>query len=156
MTDIALNPPGGSGAGIADLLIDGVDLATDDGLQTAVYISLFSDRLAMPDDLPAGEADRRGWWGDMFPDAPDDQFGSHLWLLQREKQTQETRLRAEGYARRALDWMLEDRIADRVDVAASYPERGVLLIEVAIRRPTGNRLEFRYHYNWTEQAAEQA
>ena len=49
----------------ADMSLIGIDLATEEGLYTAVVISLFTDARADKDDeLPAGENDsRRGWWG---------------------------------------------------------------------------------------------
>lgn len=40
------------------------DLVNGDDLQTAMIISLFTDRVARDDDDIDGE-DRRGWWGDM-------------------------------------------------------------------------------------------
>ena len=52
----------------ADLALDGLGLASDGGLGTAVLLSLFTDRQAALDDvLPAGATDRRGWWGDVVP-----------------------------------------------------------------------------------------
>ena len=67
MTDLALHFA--PGAWSADLSILGGDLATDDGLRTAVIISLFTDARARADDpLPEADADRRGWWGDCGSD----------------------------------------------------------------------------------------
>ena len=52
-------------------------LVTDDTLATAIFISLFTDKLAGPDDeLPATEDWRRGWWGDGLANKPGDQIGS--------------------------------------------------------------------------------
>jgi phage gp46-like protein len=49
-----------------DWLFDGSDLATTDTLQTAVIVSLLTDRLAnADDDIPDGTNDRRGWRADM-------------------------------------------------------------------------------------------
>ena len=50
----------------ADININNGDLSADNGLATAVMISLFTDARA-PDLtlLPAGENDVRGWWGDI-------------------------------------------------------------------------------------------
>jgi phage gp46-like protein len=51
--------------GAADLALIDNDLASDRGLETAVLLSLFTDRRAQPDDVPpSGDpADRRGWCG---------------------------------------------------------------------------------------------
>jgi phage gp46-like protein len=110
------------------------DLLNDGGPETAVVLSLFTDALAHEDDrLPdVREGDRRGWWADT--NAAEGPLGSRLWLLAREKQTDETRLRAEFYTREALKWMLDDEVADRIDVNAEWSERGRLDVAVAIYR----------------------
>ena len=81
----------------ADFAIEANDLATDDGLETAVSLSLFTDRRAEDGDaLPSGDADRRGWWGDDFPAVDGDRMGSRLWLLARSKQTPDVLERVDG------------------------------------------------------------
>lgn len=139
----------------ADLAQDGAALAADDGLETAVVLSLFTDRRAEADDeLPAGATDRRGWWGDAIPPVVDgaavdgDRIGSRLWLLSREKQTAETLNRARGYAAEALAWLVADGIAERVDVAAEWVRTGVLGLAVTIARPAGEEVELRYATAW--------
>lgn len=109
-------------------------LAEDDGLRTAVLLSLFLDRRAgAQDPLPdAGTPDRRGWVGDALAAVPGDRIGSRLWLLRREKQLPGVPPRAEIYAREALAWLLEDGIATAVDVAAAWQGRGVLALAVRI------------------------
>jgi phage gp46-like protein len=110
------------------------DLLTDEGPETAVLLSLFTDGLAHEDDvLPdPGDADRRGWWADT--DAPEGPIGSRLWLLAREKETAGVQQRAEFYAREALQWMIDDEVCDRIDVTATWVERGRLDLEVTIYR----------------------
>lgn len=106
-------------------------LAQDDGLATAVLLSLFLDRRAGPDDpLPDG-TDRRGWLGDALA-ADGDRIGSRLWLLMREKQVEETRRRAEEYAEEALAWLVEDGLAEAVEVTASWGRTGWLDLRVEI------------------------
>jgi phage gp46-like protein len=130
-------------------LIDG-DLATDDGLRTAVALSLLCDRLAEPDDIiPDGTDNRRGWWADAIADIEGDKWGSRLWLLGREKELPEVRRRAEAYAREALDWLLEDGVATEIDVTAETLGRDVLWLKVIIKRGDGSRLADRYQYVWS-------
>ena len=77
------------------LLFAGVDW-----LKSAVWMSLGTDRRAENDDvLPGGDGDKRGWWGDSFRQR---RIGSRLWLLERQKITADTLLRAEEYAAEAL------------------------------------------------------
>ncbi len=136
-------------AGAADLSVEGNDLAQASSLQTAIYLSLFLDRRAEESDiLPDGETDRRGWWGDAHPNVDGDQIGSRLWLLSRSKQTQETLTRAEDYAREALQWLIDDAVSDEITVTASIPQTGVLGLEIGIRRPDADPINFRYSYAW--------
>lgn len=136
-----------------DWLVEPPDLAHDRDLETAVLISLFTDRLAEPDDaLPDPlDRDRRGWWGDTGP-SPRDPIGSRLWLLAREKQTNDVRLRAEDYAREALAWMVEDGVADAVDVEASWTRLGMLEVAVTITRAGDRVFAGRYGSMWRAQA----
>ena len=88
MTDLALI--WSAEAGLADLVIEGGGLMTEEGLRTAVLISLMTDRRARLDDaLPSDDGNRRGWWGDVAAEG-NDRIGSRLWLLSRAKATTET------------------------------------------------------------------
>lgn len=136
------------GSALDVALLDG-DLATDDGLRTAVALSLLCDRRAEADDvLPDGTNDRRGWWADAIADQDGDKWGSRLWLLSREKTLPEVRRRAEAYAREALDWLLEDGVAAEVEASAETLDRDVLWLLVIIQRGDGRRIADRYQYVW--------
>jgi phage gp46-like protein len=138
----------------ADFSITANDLTTDEGLETAILLSLFTDRRSDEDDaIPDGTDDRRGWWGDSFPAVADDLIGSRLWLLSREKQLQTVVTRAQEYAREALQWMLDDRVLDRIDVTAEIVRTGVLGILVVPYRPNKQTSQFRFDLNWMAQAA---
>lgn len=141
-----------------DLVLSGQDLARDDGLESAVLLSLFTDRRATTEQLRAGDdkSDLRGWWGDFNPPADGDQSGSLLWLLAREKQSRETLARARQYAQQALAWMIEDRVASTITVTTEYGAPGVMHIGVDIDRPAGPRLTYRYDFEWAAQAAKRA
>lgn len=131
----------------ADLALRGGDLAADDSLQTAVIVSLFTDRRARPDDvLPQGGADPRGWWADMLAEE-GEQIGSRLWLLSREKQTPETVARAREYAEEALAWLVREGVAELVEVEASILRAGVLGLAIWISRPGGPDRQ-RFDYVW--------
>lgn len=155
MADIALTFDDFRGG---DLVLAGQDLARDDGLESAVLLSLFTDRRATIEQLRAGDdqSDLRGWWGDFNPPVDGDQIGSLLWLLRREKQTRETLARARQYTQQALAWMVTDRVASRVTVETEYGSTGVMHIGVVIDRPGGDRITYRYDYEWAAQAAKRA
>jgi len=131
-----------------DLALTGGDLAGDEGLRTAVAMSLFSDRRAgAGDEIPDGGGPR-GWWGDTYPDRSGDRIGSRLWLLARAKQTSATARRAEHYAREALQWLVEDGLARRVGVTAEWIDMGVLALAVKIERPDGASIDFKFYDLW--------
>lgn len=127
--------------GIFDL--DFAGTVTDEGLRTAVIISLFSDRRANDADvLPDGTNDRRGWWGDVCPEVEGDLIGSRLWLLSRAKQTKANLRLAETYAREGLQWMLDDGEITYLAVTASYPYTGVLLLSLRLRDRSGQEYDY--------------
>ena len=134
-----------------DLSLLGLDLERDDGLESAVIVSLFTDARCRPEELPLGEPDRRGYWADAYAMQEGDQTGSLLWLLRREKTINAVLNRARDYARQALQWMIDDRVAAAVEVNAEYLRRGVMGLAVSIYRPTGQRVDYRYDFAWQAQ-----
>ena len=149
MTDLALIP---NPDFACDLGIVKNDLAVDDGLETAIILSLFTDRRAADEDvMPLGESDRRGWFGDAAPVVAGDRIGSRLWMLTREKQTQETLARAKEFCVEALAWLVEDRIASSVDVVTEYAAPGMLAIGVVVNKPNVDPVLFRWNYTWAAQ-----
>ena len=139
----------------------GNQLDIDDGLESAIIISLFTDRRAAADDvIPDGTANRRGWWADAYAAIDGDQIGSRLWLLFREKDTVEVVVRAREYVQEALAWLLDDGVASQVIVETGWVDRvsgaltatktqasapGVLGIGVTVVR-TGHPVS-RYRFN---------
>lgn len=120
------------------------DLAREDGrlveggdLQTAVLISLYSDRLAELDDA-VDNGDRRGWWGDVEAEPAADRLGSRLWLLDRRTNTEDRLARAREFAEESLRWLVEDGVAREVVVTATRSgERRTL--NIVIVRADGRR-----------------
>lgn len=134
----------------ADYGLESMLLATDDGLTTAVILSLFTDARARPDDrLPHSDSDRRGWWGDAWPMVPGESMGSRLWLAWPGKQTADNLARAREAAEDALRWLVDDGIARVVSVQASNPRDGVLALAVSIERPEGEALSLRFESLWS-------
>ena len=84
----------------------------DYALESAVLISLFTDKRAKRDSiLPSDISDKRGWWGDqVFPFIDGDQIGSFLWLLERSKTQPNVLIEAKQYIKDALQWMVDDKV----------------------------------------------
>ena len=132
----------------ADATVEGHDLTLEDGLATAVILSLFLDARARADDaLPDGGTDRRGFWADtVAPAVERDRTGSRLWLLSREKTLPEVLRRAHDYAAEALRWLVDDGVASRVDVSAAMPRLGLLSLAVNITLVKGESSTYAFSY----------
>lgn len=117
-------------------------------LVRAVIVSLFTWRRANPDDdLPADL--RMGWWGDSFPTIPNDRIGSRLWLLSRSTLTPETVAKAKEYAEEALQWLIDDGVAARVDVQTERQGLSTLAIGCRIYKSDGTvPLDVRFTDVW--------
>ena len=159
MTDIATRYSQDVAAGIGpqcDWSLAGGDLVSDQSLLSAILIALFTDRLAAPDDeLPDQSGDRRGWWGDAPLDqtarpAKADLIGSRLWLLVRQKQTEAVLTKAIGWAREALQWLIDDGVAQRVTVVGEWGGLWVLKLGITLSRITSNggTVDQRYDVTW--------
>jgi phage gp46-like protein len=146
-------------AGYADLSLDdtGRDLARDETLETAILLSLGTDRRARDDDpLPDGSENRRGWWADTFTAEENGYIGSRLWLLHRSKTIDTTLADAEIYAKEALQWFIDEGIAGSIEVSAERVDVSELKLTVVITRPTGDELPLTYFYNWEAQTLRRA
>jgi len=143
-----------------DFVFDDIiqDLESDEGLETAVIISLFTDRRAKTDDIlpDSNNPDRRGWWGDLAsPDIEGDQIGSRLWLLNREKTLNNVLVKAKQYAEEALQWMVDDGAAAKIEVETErqgIPGMDILALKGKIYSPEGIVVPFQYELQWTAQA----
>ncbi|QWA09786.1 phage GP46 family protein [Sodalis ligni] len=142
MTDITTIWNGEQSVG--DWQIGQGDLLSGSDLETAILISLFTDRLARADDDYDGD-DRRGWWGDSGADYP---IGSRLWLLHRQKLTPATATRAETYATEALQWLVDDGVVSTVTITTQivYPSR--LYMQIVFLKPDNASSSFKYSWVW--------
>lgn len=112
-------------------------LEEDESLETAVLLSIFTDAPATAAEMAAAKADeQRGWWA--AADSIRGQtrvYGSKLWLLRRGKTVLATLRLAEQYCVEALAWLVESKIAAKVEVLATRPRLGAIAIELKITRP---------------------
>lgn len=134
------------------------DIQGDDGLLTAVIISLFTDRRAnnddpLPDERIGALPDLRGWWGDyILEEDALDLMGSRLWLLSREKDMNVVVARARQYAEEAVQWLIRDGHVQQIRVTAVRVVKGYLGICVAALEPAGGMdertREWRFFYDY--------
>lgn len=125
----------------ADINIQNGDIVSDNGLATAVLVSLFTDSRSPSEKLlPPGETELRGWWGDIG----DEKTGSLLWLINREKVIPEVAERAREYCETALRWLREQDIAETVTIDAQLVRPSGLQISIKLERGSASR----YSYLW--------
>jgi phage gp46-like protein len=144
-------------AGEPYLLVEQNDLARDTGLETAFFISLFTDRRAAETETEVQQflgkfPDLRGWWGDQFPEVDGDQIGSLLWLLERAKVTPQELIRVEGFIKASLAWAVEDGLCDSIEGTAERAGKEEIVITAIGKRPDSSQdIRFRWFYNWETQ-----
>jgi len=135
--------------GCFDIVIENDVLKGDEGLQTAVAISLFTDQRVTLDELPDGEDDRHGWWGDMFPEIDQDKIGSKIWTLARAKKVPLTLVQIEEFSKQALQWMIDDGLVSTVTATAEFVNDEQTKLDIEIERP--DDIEAKFSVIWDAQ-----
>lgn len=130
--------------GVFDFQIDDDgDIKTDDSFDSAIVVSLFADRRALASQVLPPEL-RRGWIGDEF--TPGFQIGSHLWLFDQSRHTQNVANDMGDAAQLAVDWFVKEELLESVRALGIRLDNG---IELRIRfvRPNG-KVENRFFTFW--------
>ncbi len=127
------------------LFLNGAQVSADmtDSLSRAVVISLFTwQRASQSDEVDNDQ--RMGWWGDTFAENKGDKIGSKLWLLLRQKITEETLNRAQEYAYESLKWLIDDGICSdiTVNVERDEDDPNRINLSVLLTTPT-NQLTYK-------------
>ena len=150
MSDI--NTSWNSEQSFGDWSMLGPSLLSGNDLETAVLISMFSDRVAQQGDfIPDGTNNPRGWWGDNKTDGTTQPIGSRLWLLSRSKSpTQQVLNQAISYGQQALQWLISDGVAAAVDVTAEWDANDFLAMKVTIKRVNGTVVTVNYAWAWSQ------
>lgn len=105
------------------------------GLENAVNISLFTDI--------------EYWANALNPNEPDKQIGSDFEERVRPKAITTAYLRdVEDAALDALQWMINQKIAQTIDAVAVWPELNQVELEILITQPSGETITARYELNW--------
>lgn len=143
MTDLLLNI---DETGSVDLVLENEQLTTQDTLEGAVLVSLFTDGRAPTDADLEPDADPRGWWGEI---GLGQRMGSLAWLQDRAKLTQETLLELAQSFTDALQWLVDAEVAEDVTVTAERIDTDTIGVGVEIVRGTATR----YPQVWTATAA---
>lgn len=126
------------------------DLLSDSGLETAILISLFSDRRASADDVIPDTSidDLRGWWGDTLINF---NIGSLLWLLGRSSTSETLPSEIEEYTNNALSWLIAEGIAKTITTTTVRSGTYHFKSTIVIQRSEAVDITFTYYYNWKSQ-----
>ncbi len=109
------------------------DLLTTGGVETSLLMSFFAERRADESEVAVPFL-RRGWWGNAFT-APDNfEIGSKLWLLYQSRNLPDTARRAEDFTRQAFQWLIDDKIFERITVSSAATDNTLLITVIFINR----------------------
>lgn len=123
--------------GIYDLVIEDGDFKKTGGLDSAIFVSLFTDRRANPDEV-SDPMKRRGWCG--TENTPDQQgnVGSGIWLYEQRRLTKGVSEGVRMEAFQCLHWMVSDGLAKNIDVKmGSTPKERRLELNISITAADG-------------------
>jgi phage gp46-like protein len=120
--DIALNNPNG----YYDISFTNGDFTLTSGFDTAILMSLFTDKRAASFEVPRVEM-RRGWCGNLLNNYANYEIGSKLWLLDQERKTPNIANLSESYTYDCLKWFLDDDLATNIDVSSQLDETGIVI-----------------------------
>ena len=109
---------------------------TTDGLDTAVYLSLFT----------------APWWGNEISSDSEKYLSKIPEIMDTGILNNQTRLDVIEAAKEALSWMKTEKLADKIEVRAEIPRLGFLYLAVTIYEPEQqNGTTLRYAMNWDAQ-----
>ena len=116
-----------------DIDLDGT---LDGGITTAVNLALLAPL---------------SWWANEYAKKEEVLAGQFDNLINSGRNlTNQTRLDAEEYARKALKW-LPDIGAKSYSVSATIPDTYTLQVDIDITGPDGDPINLRYGINWQTQ-----
>lgn len=122
--------------GAFEILIENGDFANEDGFDTNIWVSLFSDARADISQVLIPEY-RRGWLGNIVTDIPERQLGSFLWLVEQRRLNQDSLNEAIDYIRKALQWIVDDGIALKIEVDGEIVPRNGIAASILITSKDG-------------------
>ena len=132
----------------ADIEIDNGDFVLDEGFETLILISLFTDAYVAKNSSYNKES--RGWFGN---DVLGFNLGSKLWQLDRSKLNKKTLNLATQYSKDALQWMVDDGMFRQVETLAikSKTRSNAIELYIAAYKPDDTIEKYKYNVQWIAQ-----
>lgn len=129
--------------GVYDIVVDDQgNLEGEVAFDNAILLSLFGDARADASQVTPPER-RRGWWGNEI-NANGHEEGSLLWLLEQRRRTIKTLNEATDFARKSVQWFIDDGLAQRIDVSTRYSGEA-LIIDIVFYRPDNQIINKTYN-----------
>jgi phage gp46-like protein len=116
---------------------DGTDFKSSEGFDTAIPVSLFTDKRA-PSSLVPEASRRRGWVGNILTLDEEFELGSLLWILDQAKLTQTEIISSQIYAKDCLSWLINIGAAESITVVTTQTATRGILINIKIRDNNNN------------------
>lgn len=135
--------------GLYDIQISSAgDILTVDAFDTAIIVSLLSDRRANQSEVATAHL-RRGWIGNER--TPGIEMGSKIWLYEQSRLTRSVLNGVTDAASQALNWLVEQGYADRIESVETFATAFGMRLEAVIRRPN-SEVEKRFFELWQNTA----
>jgi len=126
-----------------EITVEGGRVRLDDGVRTAVYLSMFGGNER---DAGTGATESEQWWGNLLEDQPARRLRSETQHLLRALPAITANVRrVEDAARRDLSWLEE--IGATVSATATLPAVRRIRIAVVVEID-GERTELRFEEEW--------
>lgn len=122
--------------GAFEIVIENGDFANEPGFDTNIWVSLFSDSRADVSQVIIPEY-RRGWLGNIVTDVPERQLGSFLWLVEQRRLNQDSLNEVIDYIRKALQWIVDDGVALKIEVDGDIVPRTGIAASILITSKDG-------------------
>ena len=120
--------------GQPDWVLKGDSFRTDNWIRGWIITQLLTQARADPCDVPDNVKSLRGWWADSFRTT---RFvsGSKLWTLSWDRSVNSTLTKARFYAQDALSPLMSWKIADTIEVTATYKGKQTIALSIVVTGP---------------------
>ena len=111
------------------------------GLQNTVYLLLFGGN--DEDNKTSNEEFNRSWWGNSNEDEINQYRSETQYLLKSLVATSSNLRKLELTAKRDLNWMIESKLASKINTSASIPTLNMVKLIIEI-----DQNQFKFIENW--------
>lgn len=123
--------------GFYDLAIENGDFKLTQGFETALLVSLFSDRRAYGDEVP-DPLKRRGWIGDLVSGISGDKIGSGIWFYEQSRLTIDVENGVRSEANMSLQWAVNENLLTFVEADTKQsPDKRRLTLNITLTALNG-------------------